>query len=69
MCRLIDDDNPILIAQDKGEPPSWFPAFGYPDANIHWIDREIFNKIKAERMNKPCKICPKEIECKNRKRR
>lgn len=66
MCRLANDENLILIAHDKGEPPSWFPAFGYPDADVHWIDRDLYNKLKSQRQEKPCNICPKEIECNER---
>ena len=59
ICRLED---PMLIVapQDKGEPPSWVPAFHGEE--VIWVEREIFDKLKKLRHNKPCKICPIEIK-------
>ena len=58
-CRLVD---PTLIVapQDKGESPSWVPAFNGEE--VVWVDRETFDKLKKLRENKPCDICPMEIK-------
>lgn len=63
ICRLED---PMLIVapHDKGEPPSWVPAFHGED--VVWVEREIFDELKKLRHKKPCKICPIEIKKKCR---
>lgn len=53
-CRL-EDTNFILAPQDKGEPPSWVPAIH--GEQVEWVDRELFDKIKARRHDKPCELC------------
>lgn len=67
ICRLKD---PMLIVapQDKGEPPSWVPA--WHGEKVVWVDRKIFDKLKRLRDEKPCEICPVEIkeDCKYEKK-
>jgi hypothetical protein len=58
-CRLQDKDF-ILAPIDKGEPPSWVPA--YNDEEVIWVNREVFDKVKAQRWFKPCSICPQEVK-------
>lgn len=59
ICRLLDSTL-IVASHDKGEPPSWVPAFRGEE--VVWVDREIFEQLKELRDNKPCGICPKEIK-------
>jgi len=59
MDCLLTDPMVILAPQDKGEPPSWVPA--WHGETIFWVDRRLFNQLKENRTKKPCKICPEEI--------
>jgi hypothetical protein len=59
ICRLVDP-RLIVAPQDKGSPPSWVPAFHGEE--VVWVDREIFDKLKKLRDDKPCNICPTEIK-------
>lgn len=58
-CLLIDP-KVIVAPQDKGEPPSWVPA--WHGEKVFWVNRPIFNQLKEKRHKKPCKICPDEIK-------
>lgn len=59
ICRLVDPEL-IVAPHDNGSPPSWVPAFHGEE--VVWVDREIFDKLKKLRDNKPCEICPIEIK-------
>lgn len=59
ICRLVDP-RLIVAPQDKGSSPSWVPAFHGEE--VVWVDREIFDKLKKLRYEKPCDICPIEIK-------
>ena len=67
ICRLVDPEL-IVAPHDKGSPPSWVPAFHGEE--VVWVDREIFDKLKKLRDEKPCEICPVEIKkkCKMNKK-
>ena len=58
-CRL-EDEKFCLAPQDKGEPPNWVPASLYDQ--VEWVDRELFDKIKAKRHEKPCELCTDAIK-------
>lgn len=62
-CILNDPEQVLVGPQDKGEPPSWMPAFAYPRARVYWLDREVFDELKRRRNRKPCNICPAKQQC------
>ena len=60
ICRIADDKNLVILPQDKGEPPLWYPAF----AGVVgvYVPRDVFDKLKKLRYSKPCGYCPDEVK-------
>jgi len=54
-CLMVKNDL-ILAPHDPGSPPSWAPY--HKGAEIHWVDRKLFDQLKKVRYEKPCHICP-----------
>lgn len=57
-CKLTDHKL-IIAPQDHGEPPNWVPYV--PGRMVVWVDRVLFDMLKARRFEMPCDICPDEI--------
>lgn len=60
---LLEDPRVTIAPQDPGEPPSWVPR-PFIDSLIFWVNRDVFNNLKAKRHKKPCDICPNKIKVK-----
>jgi len=67
-CRLR---NPriIILPQDKGEPPLWYPAFA--GLKGIYVPREQYENLKKHISSCPCEFCPEELkkECKENGRK
>lgn len=60
-CLLTKVDL-ILVPYDPGRPPAW--THSLKGAEIHWVKRRLFNKLKLVRYKKPCNICPEFLKSK-----
>ncbi|MCK4825147.1 hypothetical protein KA005_55880 [bacterium] len=58
-CKLTDHKL-IIAPQEPGKPPNWVPYM--PHRKVVWVDRVLFDQLKACRYDKPCDICPDEIK-------
>ena len=59
-CRIRQDPMLVLLPEDKGEPPLWYPAFAGVEGI--YLPREQFDNIKKHLVGYPCEHCPEQIK-------